>query len=152
MIFEDGRVVGCGVIITNWDGKVLLGKRSDGQGWCLAGGKVEEDETYEESAKRELYEEFGITATNVSLVGITTSDAIVSGVQKKVKSYIFFADAYIMPRNELVPNEEIVEFKWMWAEDILESNDIFPPTLKSITLYLNRLLQKQERSNFNVSK
>lgn len=138
MIFEDGRVVGCGVIITNWDGKILLGKRWDGQGWGLAGGKVDEGETHEEAAKRELFEEFGITATQVTLLGITTSDAVVNGVQKGVKSYVYFADSYIMPKNDLVPNDEITEFKWMWAEDILERDDIFAPTVKSIKVYLGR--------------
>ena len=54
-----------GVIKKN--GKFLIARRSKekslGGFWEYPGGKVEEGETDEESLKRELYEEFGITVT-----------------------------------------------------------------------------------------
>ena len=52
---------GCGVIVYNKDHtKILLGKRTDGAGWCIAGGKREDNETPSETARRELKEEFGL--------------------------------------------------------------------------------------------
>lgn len=58
--------VGVGVVI--WDrGKVLLGKRKGSHGageWSLPGGKVDPDETPNQAASRELYEE-----TNITVVG-----------------------------------------------------------------------------------
>ena len=42
--------VGCGVLIENSDGKVLLQKRSDTGEWCVPGGALEPGETYIEAA------------------------------------------------------------------------------------------------------
>jgi SPP1 gp7 family putative phage head morphogenesis protein len=39
--------------------QVLLLHRTDGLGWALPGGGVEEGETYQEAARREVYEEMG---------------------------------------------------------------------------------------------
>src|SRR3989344_1066715 len=50
-------------IILNKEGKVLLGKRTQGKGaggWALVGGKPEENETPEATIVREVQEELGI--------------------------------------------------------------------------------------------
>jgi 8-oxo-dGTP diphosphatase len=65
---EDKRPkVGVGVIVVK-DGKVLLGERlaSHGAGtWAIPGGHVEFNETFEETAKREVEEETGLTDVEV---------------------------------------------------------------------------------------
>ena len=48
------------VIIINEEGKLLLGRRTDNHTWCYAGGSTEIDETVEDCAKRELFEEMGL--------------------------------------------------------------------------------------------
>ena len=56
---------GVGVLVVR-DGKVLMGRRvsSHGRGtWAPPGGKAEPGETDEETARRELVEETGLTAT-----------------------------------------------------------------------------------------
>lgn len=57
-------IVQCGASIICVDecNRILLGKRSDNQKLCYAGGAVEIDEYAEECAKRELYEEMGLIA------------------------------------------------------------------------------------------
>ena len=45
--------VGCGVLIENEKGEVLLQKRSDTGEWCVPGGALEPGETYIEAATRE---------------------------------------------------------------------------------------------------
>ena len=52
--------VGCGVLIEDDKGRLLLQKRSDTGEWCIPGGALEPVETYEEAAKREVYEEVGL--------------------------------------------------------------------------------------------
>src|SRR3989344_893073 len=50
-------------IILNKEGKVLLGKRTQGKGaggWALVGGRPEENETPEATIVREVQEELGI--------------------------------------------------------------------------------------------
>ena len=50
------------IICVDSDGRLLLGKRSDNHKWGYSGGSVEIDERVEDCAKRELYEEMGLTA------------------------------------------------------------------------------------------
>ena len=50
------------VICIDDQGRLLLGKRSDNKMWGYSGGAVEIDERVEDCAKRELYEEMGVTA------------------------------------------------------------------------------------------
>jgi len=50
------------VVTTPQHNKVLLVKRKDVPVWVLPGGGVDENETIEEAAKRELFEETGITS------------------------------------------------------------------------------------------
>ncbi|OGZ65360.1 MAG: hypothetical protein A3C50_03390 [Candidatus Staskawiczbacteria bacterium RIFCSPHIGHO2_02_FULL_43_16] len=55
------------------DGRVLLGmkKRGFGMGkWNGFGGKVDAGETVEEAAKRELFEEAGISVVNIEKLGV----------------------------------------------------------------------------------
>jgi len=62
--------VGCGVLIENEKGEVLLQKRSDTGQWCVPGGALEPGETYIEAATRELSEEVGIKVSGLKLFGL----------------------------------------------------------------------------------
>ncbi|MCR4748965.1 MAG: NUDIX domain-containing protein [Lachnospiraceae bacterium] len=62
--------VGCGVLIEDDKGRLLLQKRSDTGEWCIPGGALEPIETYEEAAKREVFEEVGIEVLDLKLFGL----------------------------------------------------------------------------------
>ena len=62
--------VGASVIVENEYGEVLLQKRADNHCWGYAGGSVELDEVVENAAKRELYEETGLIAKELTLFGV----------------------------------------------------------------------------------
>lgn len=62
--------VGASVIVEDEKGRILLQKRSDNHYWGYAGGSVELDENVEDAAKRELFEETGLTAERLELFGI----------------------------------------------------------------------------------
>jgi len=63
--------VGSGVILEDGQGRVLLQLRSDNHCWCFsAAGSMEPGESAEETARRELLEETGLTANTLELVGV----------------------------------------------------------------------------------
>lgn len=62
--------VGASVIVEDKQGRILLQLRSDNHCWGYCGGSVELDEKVEEAAKRELFEETGLTAHSLELFGV----------------------------------------------------------------------------------
>ncbi|MBR2854678.1 MAG: NUDIX domain-containing protein [Clostridia bacterium] len=71
------RIIGSRKIILNCagavivrDGKILFQRRTDNGKWGLIGGLVEMNETYEEAALREIWEETGLEVKLDSFLGI----------------------------------------------------------------------------------
>lgn len=62
--------VGCGMILEDERGRILLQRRKDEDTWCLPGGIMEIGETFIETALRETEEETGLIVKNPQLFGI----------------------------------------------------------------------------------
>ena len=60
-----------GIIVCNNHNQVLWARRIRRDGWQFPQGGIEPQETAEQAAFRELYEEIGLTASDVSLLGAT---------------------------------------------------------------------------------
>ena len=80
------------IIIENEKGEILLGRRTDNHLWGYAGGSVELGESVEECARRELFEETGLTAGKMELFMVN------SGPETH----------YIYPNGDEVYNVEII--------------------------------------------
>ncbi len=65
-------VVGATVIVRNERGEILLQKRSDTGTWGLPGGAMEPGESLEQTARRELWEETGLSADPFRLVDVVS--------------------------------------------------------------------------------
>ena len=83
---------GAGIIIINGKGEILLGRRTDNHLWGYFGGSVEIDEKVEDCARRELLEETGLIADEVSFF------TVISGAEVH----------YTYPNGDEVSNIEIV--------------------------------------------
>ncbi|MBQ3264419.1 MAG: NUDIX domain-containing protein [Ruminococcus sp.] len=86
------------VICVDDQGRILLGKRSDNKMWGYSGGAVEIDERVEDCAKRELYEEMGLTVEELKFFTVN------SGPEAH----------YIYPNGDEVSNFEIVYICKKW--------------------------------------
>lgn len=128
---------GASVIVENEQGEILLQLRNDNNCWGYAGGSVELDEVVEEAAKRELFEETGLSAEELELFGIFSGEDM----------------HYTYPNGDEVSNVDIVflcksysgvlkcdqyegrELKFFSIDNMPEN--ISPPIVKVINHYIN---------------
>ncbi|RDI37225.1 NUDIX hydrolase [Falsibacillus pallidus] len=89
--------VGCGVIIED-DDRILLQHRTDADNWCIPGGMMEMGETFEQAARREAWEETGLTVAELELFGIYSGEKCFVEYPNKDKVFsvqiIFKANRY----------------------------------------------------------
>ena len=113
---EKSQPGGCGVLVVQ-DGKILCGTRIErgGRGKiCGPGGHIEPGEAPEEAAKREAWEEFGITCEELTPLG-TIGDG---------SSAIFLCTKFSgTPETD---EEEMTEPQWRTIEE-LQDADLFGP-------------------------
>ena len=86
------------IICMDENDRILLGKRKDNHKWGYSGGSVEIDEYVEDCAKRELYEEMGLTAKKIEFFFVN------SGPEAH----------YIYPNGDEVSNFEILYICRHW--------------------------------------
>lgn len=106
------------------DGKVLLGMKKRGFGvgkWNGFGGKVEEGESIEEAAARELFEECGIRALNLVPRAVQTFRFEGSDVPLEVHVFSLTAWEGEPQESEEMSAEwfsfDAIPLKKMWADD-----------------------------------
>lgn len=119
--------VGAGVIVENERGEVLLQKRADNHCWGYAGGSVELDEVVEEAAKRELFEETGLIAKELTLFGVfsgkETHYVYPNGDEVSNVDIVYLCSSYT---GQLTRQESEVEELRFFAADSLPDN-LSPP-------------------------
>ncbi|MEX2236830.1 MAG: NUDIX domain-containing protein [Dehalococcoidia bacterium] len=99
------------------EGKILLLKRQGGElsgAWYLPGGAVDEGETPEQAARRELFEEAGLVpAGKLRLIGLTPMH--VYGTESIQITY-----ACESPEGEVMISHEHSGFRWMDPREFRE--------------------------------
>lgn len=140
---------GAGVLICI-DNYLLLGERSDGQGWCMPGGKMEPGETAAEAAEREMMEEFGIIihgGEDFYEMGHILCFAKIHGDIRPVRSTIYrylpFCDR---EKLQFQPdNYEILKIKWFTIDEVMRLDRVYGPTLIGINKFLPYLDIKEAK-------
>ena len=131
------KIVAAGGIVQNEEGKILFQLRRGK--WDLPKGKLEEGETIEECAVREVGEETGLQNLELGeLVGITTHQYTEKGKDIDKETHWFAMKA--SGSQELIPQveEDILELKWV-AENELESylSNTYPNIITIIESYFD---------------
>lgn len=116
-------IYGTGVIVRQKDGKILIGRRKDDEGWCGGGGHIEAGETPRMAARRELVEEFNIHPIGLEPLGVIEGIGYIS--------YIFLSENfYGEPHGH---NDEIGMTMWVHPDQLYQYR-LFEPFEKSLTL------------------
>lgn len=120
------------MIVYNEKNEVLLQKRSDNNLWCYHGGAIELGENSEETAKRELYEETGLTALNCELFGVYSGENQHYFYPNNDEVYIIDI-VYICNSFEgkkAIDHNEVKELKWFSVNEIPEN--LMPPIVEPL--------------------
>lgn len=65
-------LTGTSVVVRNEGGQILFQRRSDNGLWSLPGGMLEMGDSLEDTARREVFEEVGITVQSLALLGVVS--------------------------------------------------------------------------------
>jgi 8-oxo-dGTP diphosphatase len=104
-------------VIVRDGNKVLLGKRKNDAGWCSPGGHVERGESVVEAAKRELYEETGITAVSIRFAH-TYNDTECDDFHYVTVNMV--VDEWIgLP--EIMEEDKFYEWRWFLYDELPEN-------------------------------
>jgi 8-oxo-dGTP pyrophosphatase MutT (NUDIX family) len=132
-------LVAAGAIIHK-DRKILLQKRGDNGTWSIHGGCLELGETVEETVRRELNEEIGITPINLKFYKIFSGEDMhcvcPSGDEVYYVNVIFLCDEY---EGELKQDDdEVVELKWFDVDKL--PDNINAPVDKAILEGIDKVI------------
>lgn len=113
-------------VITDEQGHVLLGKRTDNTLWTIPGGTMKSGETIAETAIREVKEETGIDVEVVSLIGIYSNpNHVVEYSDGEVRQQFSVCFACRRVGGELATSDETSEVGY-FSPDELEHMEIHP--------------------------
>lgn len=135
--------VGASVIVEDAEGRILLQKRADNHCWAYHGGAVELDEQVEDAARRELFEETGLIADELTLWRVFSGPEMhyvyPNGDEVSNIDLVFICRKY---HGELRRQESEVDELRFFFPDQLPDN-ISPPIRSPLQLYASMRLREK---------
>ena len=124
-------IVGASVFVHK-DGRLLLQKRKDNGCWADHGGCIELGETVEETAKRELYEETGLTACSLELIGVFSGKELFytypNGDRVSNVNIAYLCEDY--SGDMITQTDETADLKWFELDKLPEN--MSPPVIPAL--------------------
>ncbi len=130
--------VGIGIILKNRSGKILVGKRKTVHApyYSIPGGHLEEGESFEECAVREVFEETGIKIPTdcIKVIALTNDLATYKESGRHYISVILFTDNF-SGEPELKEPDKCEG--WIWTDPYSLPEPHFEASRTGIFCYLN---------------
>jgi len=130
---------GCGVILINELGQILMGKRNEDPNvadselheegtWSLPGGNIEYGETFFEAGAREVKEETNLDVENLKLICVQTD----------LNEYAHYISVGMISRDihgekKIMDSKELTTWKWFDLDKL--PKNIFSASKKTIDCY-----------------
>ena len=149
------KVVSCGIIPVymheNKERKFLLVLQNNGN-WSFPKGHVDKDETFVETAKRELFEETGLVDVNIFSEKFFSHSYIGEYEQEIFDKTVHYFVAYAGTQKVTIQEEEIKDFCWCSATNILKKlkHKSAQNVFKEALVYLKKI--ENENSYFLEKK
>lgn len=119
---------GASIILFNELKQVLMLRRKDNGYWCFPGGAVDIGENTEESARRELLEETGLSVEEMSIFGVFSGKELhyiyPNGDEVYIVDVVYSSNKF---HGEISLDNESREYRFFNIEDI--PSEISPPVL-----------------------
>lgn len=119
------------------NGKILVGKRDDGKGYCIPGGHIKPGESFKKGAQREFREETGCVPAKQTKEQIKRVHTNLKDDGSKYVTFVCYFDSEI---NDFEPveekHDEHEEFLWLEPDELKEKDlhDEFESTIEDINI------------------
>lgn len=134
--------VGLGVIVVNNDGKILIGKRKGSHApyFSIPGGHLDQGETFEEGAIREVKEETDLNIKDPKVIAVTNNLDTYRNERLHYISIVLLAQNFSGVLKIMEPGkcEE-----WLWADPHNLPMPHFDASQRGITCYLENIFYKK---------
>ena len=137
-------MVGAGTFVLR-DGQVLLQKRRDSGLWADHGGSTELSERVEDTARRELKEETGLSAEKLEFLGVLSGPEMDHTYPNgdKVSMVCLYYLCRVFSGEIRRQQEEVDELRWFPLDALPPKEEISPPSWQALQLLLEHLKKEQ---------
>ena len=142
-------IAGASVVIHK-NGMLLLQKRKDNGCWGYHGGCVELGESTEATAKRELFEETGLSANSMELLGVFSGEELLytypNGDKVSIVDTVYLCDDFTGAL--LTETSETTDLQWFTIDALPEniSLPVKPVIKRCVEVLKTRTIQMKNNS------